>query len=284
MRFGKLLKYDLKQGFLQTKWCLFLVIIFSFLSCADFYYGKTKYYTSLSMESLQASFFDYYFFLLQGMEEYQSGVNMVFQFPIKWILFQICCLLGILYYPYSDLHTSRGNIILIKSGSRKAWWISKCIWSALYVVWVYILAHIGIGIFCLIFGESLQLNFTNQLAEDYLNLCLLPDKSEMKWIVCFFILSIVASIAMSMIQFCVGILTKPIVGFLTVMVLLLVSAYKLSPLLLGNYIMGVRSDFFIENGVSFEHGMVLSFLIIGILVSVSERIFIKKDILNLSEL
>lgn len=233
---------------------------------------------------VKATFFDYLFYLLKGMPEFIPDRGMIFKLPIRWFLFQICYLVGILYYPQRDLQNSIGMTVIVKGESRKAWWMSKCIWSVLYILAVYAIVYIVIGCHCLVKGEILGLYFTSWLAEEYMGVYLLAGVSEKRLLLYFFIVPVAVSISMSIFELLIGTLTKPIIGFLLTVFYLLLSSYKLSPFLLGNYMMGVRSSFFIENGVMAEMGIGLSLWSMCLFIFIGRVFFRKKDILSMSEL
>lgn len=284
MRLFKLLKYDIKQGFFYVKWCLLMVAVFTFVSCIDFYSGKNRYYTGNGITPIEATFFDYLFYLFKGMKEYLPHGYMIFKLPIKWFLFQVCYLLGVLYYPYRDLQNSVGSIVIVKGSSRRTWWVSKCVWCILYILAVYSIIYIVIAVFCLMASELLSWSFTSQLMKDYMDINVLPYASEKDVLLFVLVVPVLVSIVMSTFELFTGALTKPIVGFFLTTLYFLTSAYKLSPYLLGNYLMGVRSCFFIENGVHAEIGIYLCLVNFSFLLVMGKLLIGRKDILNMSEI
>ena len=76
---------------------------------------------------------------------------------------------------------------------------------------------------------------------------------------------------------------KPIVSFLISVVILVASAYKLSPLLLGNYAMPVRNVIYNGTGVTNAAGVLFSAAVIAAAVLFGAVRFRKYDVLPIEE-
>ena len=80
---------------------------------------------------------DYVFYLLHGMPEFVPG-DQNFVPNLVWLLLHLylACLIG--SYPQRDL-LEIGVQLWPRCGSRCAWWISKCIWTAVSCLLFYLL-------------------------------------------------------------------------------------------------------------------------------------------------
>lgn len=91
----------------------------------------------------------------------------------------------------------------------------------------------------------------------------------------FFIVS-----ALSVMQMAVSLVIKPFFSFCISAGILVLSAYYLNPLLLGNYAMSQRNDLLIDNGVNTKTGIVFSLALLVLSCVVGLFIFRRYDILN----
>ena len=104
-------------------------------------------------------------------------------------------------------------------------------------------------------------------------------KVEMIPTVIFFI-PILCSVAFNLLQMTLCLFIKPIFSFFVTAVLLVSSAYLLSPYILGNYAMPLRYSWIFEGGVSFQVGIVASVLLAVVAVIIGMMRFRKYEILN----
>lgn len=65
------------------------------------------------------------------------------------------------------------------------------------------------------------------------------------------------SISLCLIQLMITLMSRPIIGFLTIVSILIISAIWFSPVAIGNYAMPIRMDVFLYNGLSMELGVML---------------------------
>ena len=94
---------------------------------------------------------DYVFYLLHGMPEFVPG-DQNFVPNLVWLLLHLylACLIG--SYPQRDL-LEIGVQLWPRCGSRCAWWISKCIWTAVSCLLFYLLI-LGVPWLFLFFGMT----------------------------------------------------------------------------------------------------------------------------------
>lgn len=86
--------------------------------------------------------------------------------------------------------------------------------------------------------------------------------------------------ALLLIQLAISLLVRPILGFVSTMVILYGSAFFLSPWLIGNYLMVARTDVVRTAGVSVPMGILLSLSLILAAVLVGGFLFSRFNIIN----
>lgn len=279
MTFFKLCKYDLKNGMLKEglKYLLSVVLFFGF--CIGFVYTK-----GADLES--CTFGDFLFYITAGMEEYIPMPGNIFMFPALWVLLILVPLYITLYYPFNDL-TEYGKNVLINAKSRSAWWLSKCVWAMTSVFLYFILLWGVIALFCICDKGNLSLDVSKALLYKLIpqpseNIYAFPDNvvpgSALACQILFMPILIVS--ALSFLQMTISLFIKPFFSFCISAGILVLSAYYLHPLMLGNYAMSQRNNLLINNGVSMKSGIILSVLLLLLSCIIGLLVFKRYDILN----
>ena len=94
------------------------------------------------------------------------------------------------------------------------------------------------------------------------------------------LLPIIVSFSLCLCQMTVSLFIRPTLSFLAMAVIIISSVYFLSPALLCNYAMLIRTELFVSNGVNIEIGYVYSFLFIILLMVFGLNFFKSYDVLN----
>ena len=164
-----------------------------------------------------------------------------------------------LAYPRNDIK-GIGNLILIKASKRTTWWMSKCCWNIIFVFIAYFLSWLVIFIFSIIATINLSINIlpnVGLLFHIYDQFIL----NDFEILILTFIMPLLVSITLSLLQMLLSQIMKPLYSFIIMISILLSSAYTLSPFLIGNYSMPLRSIYVTENGV---HPIIGGFICISI--------------------
>lgn len=278
MKFTKLLKYDMRSGFLSGLIRFPIISILVIAYCLDFYLSIGNAY--IFDESIPAgTLIDYLFNVFAGEKEYIPSLTEPFIFPVKWLLFHLFILYSTLYYPSRDL-SSLGLNILVRTKGRVAWWISKSIWNVCYVLAMYVIVYITIIIFCFVMGETFSFNITEMFVNDILDAGSPFDTFQPKLVWSILLLPIFVSIGLNLLQMTLVLFIKPLYSFGVLAIILLASTYYLSPYFPGNYAMPIRSEYVVENGVTFGGGIITSLILVVISVTIGVFYFKRYDILD----
>lgn len=282
MKFFKLIRYDIKNGFWQSKWRLLSIVIIVLISCVEFFVRKSNTYYFEEIVPA-GTFGDYLCYLFAGIPEYHPGADQEFIFPVKWFLFHLILLYGTLHYSVRDLH-SLGIIILPRCRERSFWWLSKCFWNVLYIVVAYLLTFATIFLFCILTGETLTLPVTGEfinlmarLNSSFIDLIEFP----IQFSVMLLIVPCLFSIGNSLLLLLLTLFLKPVISYGAMMIFFLCGAYFNSPFWWEGLTMAVRSEWVIDGGYTvgiatiIAGAVIISTMVIGLIR------FRKYDILNL---
>lgn len=253
MRFIKDLAFDFRQGILRRGTLLLVPVVIASVTFFDFY-AKARRYLEQGMIQSTVDYGDYWFYLYGGMCEYIPSPDNPFQFPAVWILVFLVLPFVLLNYPFRDMYGA-GQQILVRSGRRSLWWLSKCCWNFCGTV----LYHLIIQAAGLVLSLVFEVEISNRIHMDFINLVFNIRYQEV-WNpsslpVAAILLPMLVSAAINMLQMTMSLFIRPMFAFFAVAVLLLASAYLLSPLLIGNYAMAFRYDWMLKAGVSMGAGM-----------------------------
>ena len=132
MKIGRLLIRDIRSGSL-TKWYLiFLPIAFGVcrgIQCdtiIDSMIDDGQMYT-------YGTVIDYIMFAMQGMSVYKFNPTEYFSIPIYWFIFQMGAFYIVAYYAFDDFKKN-GRAVFVALGERKSWWLAKCLWCNIMVL------------------------------------------------------------------------------------------------------------------------------------------------------
>lgn len=264
MRFIKDLAFDFRQGILRSGILLFVPAVTAAVTFFDFS-AKAQRYLEDGMIQNPVDYGDYWFYLYGGMCKYVPSPDNPFQFPAVWILVFLVLPFILLNYPFRDMY-GVGQQVLVRSGRRSLWWLSKCCWNLCGTI----LYHLIIQTAGLVLSIAFGLEISNRIHMDFVNLVFNIRDQE----VCnpsslpipVWILPVLVSVAINMLQMTASLFIKPIFSFFAVAVLLLASAYLLSPFLIGNYAMAFRYDWMLKAGVSMGAGMRIAAILLFLAV------------------
>lgn len=279
MRFFKLLKFDICNGLLKRYRVYLLLACTVFFAFFDFSIRIIEIRNSGIYGNDIVSLGTFLFYLFGGMEKYIPSPENPFLFPSLWILLFSQILFSTLYYPNNSLD-GIGKIILIASEKRKYWWISKCIWNIFSVLLCFLI------IFCCGLIGTLFSGGAFNLTVGKLSQGLFP---KVNWFVppsdinlSFYLLAapLIVAVALSLFQMVFSLIVKPIMSFAISILILVASAYYVSPIMIGNYAMVVRADVIAADNVSGKTGCILCLLIILFSLLIGNFLFSRYDILK----
>ncbi len=277
MKYIKIFWFDLKNGILKNILLFLCPIFLSALTFANVWIriqGLRKIHLSA------ADYGDFWFYVYGGMQKYIPAPGNIFQIPIVWILVFLLPAFLLLNYPLKDMQ-HMGTQIMVRSGGRTRWWLSKCLWMILATILYHVLlAGVLLGL-CAFSGipldRHIHVDLLGLLFDLFGGNTLIP-RTEIP--VAVFLLPVLCSMAFNLLQMTLCLFIKPVFSFFTIAVLLVSSAYLLSPYVPGNYAMPLRYSWIFKGGVSFQTGIIMSVILMIILVAAGVIRFRRYEILN----
>jgi len=279
MRFFKLLRFDLFYGVIKA-YHKYILLLFLFIPISiEFEFKRTGFTDMINDGEASKTLGDVALYVFGGMKEYIPSPDNPFLFPVFWLLFYLIIFYTTLYYPFKDLN-GFGKQIIVHGGSRKSWWLSKCLWNAVTVSAFFVLIWIAILFYARITDAGMTFQISPYMREIF-ELNEIVNSPE-KWDVTTLLIvgPWLTAIALNLVQMVLSLLIKPIFSLIVSVIILIASAYYYSPLMLGNYAMCVRSSQIMTNGMPLKSGIVYCVVVILVSIMIGMLIFRNYDILN----
>lgn len=249
---GRIIRYDFKAGGSQLRGrYLTAAVILVFIGGIVLEEQKTQL--------LSGNFWDLTSQLFQGIAEYKKEERASqFQLPVLLILHQLFLFFTVGNYPKEDM-CGYGKQVFIESSSRQRWWIGKVMWVLGHILFYYMATWILLIIAAVyVTGEGIYPSDSElflmggNISEIIKNLLLLPMG---------------ASMAIAIWQLVIGIFIKPVWGYAAAVTCLVVSAYKVTPVLPGNQMMMLRNACLAGGKIKFAEGagFCAGFILCGII-------------------
>lgn len=232
----KLLKNDLQITF-TSQWKKFIpIVLLAILGCLQLFLKENDM-------NVIPGFMDYLQFFFEGIEPFKIiDANTIFKIPAIWLCLHLYIFYLIADYPIQDMKMI-GKETIVRVSNRKVWWISRCLTTVMIVIASYIILNITIILFTLSTrGELLQSIAKNS-----------PDM-----IVTILILPLIITCCVGLFQLSISLRYRSLLSFLVIVVVLVMSAYFMHPLLFGNYLMLLRNQLMLTDGVMTKDGLLLA--------------------------
>lgn len=275
MNWLKLLRHDLRCGLIR--WRYLLIFPLSALPCIPCY-------TDAQLANVPGTWMDYMLYCFKGSVPMTASPEMSLALPIFWVLAMAGSLLLNLDYFLSDL-TQAGQQIMIRSKTRRGWYLSKCAWNLCSCILYMMLLCTSVLLFTLLSGGTVSLQSTPSVMEIYLSeLTVEPTLlSGLPGFIAVVLMPLVTLMALNMLQMAMCLLVRPIIGFLISMALLVLSVYCNVPFVLGNGAMAIRSALLVPGGISPGFATLTSIAILLASAILGAWKFQNTDILGLEE-
>lgn len=269
----KLIKRDINISIKSNIWKYILIMVFGIVVCGRFYVVVGDYARRISGNS---DFYigDYLFLLFGGMKEYVPEKNNYFELPVIWMAMQMLLISLVFVYPFKDL-LSNGQYILVQYGKRSKWWISKIIWGLIQIAAGYVIIIGVILLFALLTGAH-GLGVHKEYINYYYGAKIITDVVNVGDIVLCFIYNI----CISVMYMSVALLITPVISLILLVVYDVLSAYIMTPVLIGNASMLLRNKRYVDNGISVLLPVIILVCITAVAFAITVHRFNKKDIVG----
>lgn len=274
MNLYKLILHDIRNGLFRKQYFFVLPIIA--IPCI-------VHLGICNQLNLHGGWIDYMMYCFRGMEIILSADSIShFQLPIIWLLVMIGGLFLNLEYPLRDL-SNFGLQVMIRSNSRHIWYLSKCCWNTMSCSLYILLTCLVCLFFTIITGGSVTVQINSNLTTSTFALASNVDLCEVKALLITVLCPAFNLCALSQIQMLLGFVSKPILGFISSIGLLILSVYWSSPFAIGSGAMIIRSSYLVRGGVNPMQSIIAATIVIIVCAIVGSVYFRRKDILGSCE-
>lgn len=232
-RFLACLRMDLQEGIRET-WKRYVMLgavcaaVLAFSDLLTLAYGDAPTYSW--GENMAAC--------LVGISPYNPEQDSIFTFPVAWMFVLMVLLFVTLSYPYRDL-LGYGRSVLVLSGSRVAWWASKCLWVVISTFAAYLVVAASCVLGTLAVGGGFDLQ-ASETAFMYV-LKTAPDVGLPANLAGFLAVAPLMLCGLGLLQLALSLVLGPVLSFGVMAAILLASAYLYVPFLPGEYLMAART-------------------------------------------
>ncbi|HIR90311.1 MAG TPA: hypothetical protein IAC01_00795 [Candidatus Limicola stercorigallinarum] len=280
MRFFRCLRADIIEGSPQVARRLVVLVLLMVFCVVSVHAWFTVAEGALALDGLidGLTLGDYCADVLKGMKPFSAAQFETFTVPVAWMLVMLLAFYTTVTFPSRNL-AHFGGAQLAASGGRWTWWLAKCAWVVLSTCLYWLVALVALALVALVLGNDMTLNVSNGYAlnvEYALNVAALPPYNVLS-----FLASVpVMTCGLALVQLALSINTRPMVGFCSMIAVLVVSAFYLTPLLPGNYLMTARTACLFDYGMNPYAGMLLGILLGVVAVAAGGVAFKSKDVLE----
>ena len=156
MSWFKIMRHDLHCGLLR--WRYLAAVILAMIPCLEFQYALTA-------RELSGNWIDFLLNTFRGVAPIQNTVAMnEVQIPFVWLTIMGACLYLNLDYMLYDL-TTNGQQVIIRSGTRSGWFLSKCLWNLFATVCYFGLIALAECMFVVAIGGELTAKNTPEVSQ-----------------------------------------------------------------------------------------------------------------------
>lgn len=280
MKSIKQIKYDIAYGIYRNKILIWMPILLSVIYFFNFCMkvGGVNEYSHILYHP---TFADLFFYGYGGDFEFVFGEDISFAPPIAWLLLWAMCFFSILRYPVENLH-HHGQQLLLKTSSRKSWYLSKVI--IIFLSYIY---YHGIYIGGLFVLNSLYSRFPmkGQIDIDLYSIIMSIDQlylfreGEIHISYVGIATMFVVGMCICLAQLFLSLVLKPMYTYLGILSFLIGASFLRWYPLFSNYLLLIRLDFIQEGGLNSGIGLMTGVIGIIIFILLGQLYFLKYDIL-----
>ena len=273
----RLIKRDLVIGCISKWYRYLLVIFFSCFMCHNLYNNTVIYYINRGIISTKGGLLDYLLCINPGMNIYSISNEMTFTVPVYWLVFQMSIHYITGYYPEND-YRLHGKNVMLRTKSGGSWWISKCIWCTLSVLFYYLAMTVAVVLYTFFKTGTIAYSFSERVETSVYGTSLkYIFNNDVVLITC--IVPFVVTLALCMLQMFFSFIVSPEISFAIISGYYVLSAYYHSGFMLGGYTMWRRSSYIIEGGLNPQTGIAVGLFLILACVVIGKVYFEEKDII-----
>lgn len=249
----KLLKYDFKIGFSSI---LYKLLVFIGLVILINIIGNQSILSVAELEEVKPDVLDYLCFIVGGPKHIPEGMLDLYVIPVLWLIIQVMIAYNIGYYAVTDLH-KYGQQVLLRSDTRARWWISKVIWNAVTVLFMYGVLYGATLLTAYLSGAKWEWVLTESIAYRLCNISqdISAYPNEVRLIL--LVMPVVVTLTLSVAQMTLALIFSPIIGFIgSQSIVFLATIYEFR-WLISNYAMLTHNKIACGSNIVYKEGIII---------------------------
>lgn len=279
MKLMKLLKHDLIEGIAKRYIYLLLPVMIAIFSCTGLHFQIFQIHQD-NINLGNVTIMDYWIFLVQGCKQYTFDVYTLFEIPVSWVGLYLFLLICLNNYPFRDLE-EWGYQVILSSKSRVLWWISKVLWVICFVTIYFAVCFLSVVTYACIHGATVEFKASAQIME-YVAKRGFSSCSVECGIFINMLLPYLLMLVLGILQLLLSVRIPAIHAFLFLFGVLVLSTYRKSWLLLGNWAMPYRMKPISRSGLNPLICVLLLVSMAFVGAVAGYLLFRKKDIIEVS--
>ncbi|MGN0327624.1 MAG: hypothetical protein ACI4D4_01455 [Lachnospira sp.] len=263
----KLAIIDLKEYILKY----YVILIFTFVMAVIMAISQSVVLQRYTGRCGQYSIIDVFFAMFKGMKPYiiEKSSRKVFEVDDSFLILNLIFVLYIGLYSSTNKANNMVSTVF-RCSKINDWWNGKIIWCVMSVFIYYFILIVGI-----LTGSVIYAVTQGKIANGFMSLnvnCniisqIYDSKVENLDIIIFFkitILMLLGLVCISLIQLTVALCSNAIVGVISSIVLLIISAFSMVYYLPGNWLMICRYSQFRQNGIEIVAPVICAVIYCGL--------------------
>ncbi len=272
---GKLIIHDIKQGFVHNGPRLLLPVAIGIIAALIF----KRTYDLNGFDCSQATLMEMIIFMYKGEKYFPlEQLKDMYTLPALWLSVQIVISYLVGSYMKNDIYTY-GQQVLMRCKNRWKWYLSKCVWNVMTVLYCYIAIDAAIVIMTKILGMKISLSYDLDRMAQVSELYFFEGTTK-QMIRLAIIMPVVISIAVSLFQMLISLIFSDIIGFIVVQTKAIFATMIANGALFFNYGMVLRSKLSSPTDIKYSTGCVVCLIIAIISVVTGVIYFGRFDVLS----
>ncbi|MGN0319485.1 MAG: DUF2705 family protein [Lachnospira sp.] len=223
---------------------------------------------------------DIILWLFKGMD-WITDTQRNIEIPTAYMLPNILIAFIIGNYPFKDIN-GYGGMVLIRARKKSVWWVGKCVWAVFTALVSYGIMFVEVLSVSAVGGE-VTFRVGKQMCSKicgYNRMYIENNTNLTKLAICMVLVGLLTTIAVNLVQMCMSQIAGPIVGYIVVVTVLVMSVFVRSFLVIGNGFMAMRNSLYSPEGGDIRFVIIADVVLIVVSVAVGYISFKRMDIMK----
>lgn len=258
----KVVIYDFKRFFYGSIWKYSALFIYVFFSSEAFYRKINRLILEHKINA-DVSVMDCFIYIFRGVRKLMSDNAFDFDIPVNFILLNLFFIFLVGNYITKDINGG-GEQILIKTGSRHIWWVSKCITCFIGNLITYLVIIIAVTASGIINGATMGLGLNDGVLKVIYSADNIGQCKRVNIYICFILF--IAIFTISLLQMFIELIFNSVMAVIFIMADYIISIYFVKEIFIGNQLMLLRYNYIAPDGISCYNSLIYDVLLISVCI------------------